>query len=287
MKRRAIMLACVFACLAGGLWAFEWPVSDPKPVRLFGQRSAGVIERGITVATGDTVRAAGYGTVLVTLASNTNMDGFPGTLGNAVLVAHDEGLVSVYGNLESTDTVSERVQIESPSILSRTGTSGWGSGPELVFQIIDSEKKTLLNPLLLLPALKDTRGTMIKNVVAVSASGQTHPLGTVKAIRQGSYRLYADVTDTMDGPTAELSPFRISVLVNGSEYAAIPFELLRENRGQLFLSAPEYSWDRLYTDPERTFLGELKLTRGKTDISIIARDIAGNERSVLFGLQVE
>jgi len=285
MKKNGIAVALV--CISCLMWAFEWPVSDPKPVRLFGQRSAGVIERGLTVGTSDTVRAAGYGKLLLTLATNTNMSGFPGTLGNAVLVAHDEGLVSVYGNLESTDTVSDRVQIESLSILSRTGTSGWGTGTDLLFQIIDSEKKTLLNPLLLLPALKDTKGTMIRNVIAVSATGQVHPLGTVKSVRQGTWRLYADVTDTMDGSTAELSPFRISVLVNGSEYAAIPFELLKENRGRLFLSAPEYTRDNLYTDPERTFLGELKLTRGKTDISIIARDFAGNERSVLFGMQVE
>lgn len=285
MKKTCIIVALV--CTAFGMWAFEWPVSDPKPVRLFGQRSSGVIERGITVGTSDTVRAAGHGQLLLTLATNHNMNGFPGTLGNAVLVAHDEGLVSVYGNLESTDPVADRIRIESLSILSRTGGSGWGTGTDLLFQILDSEKKTLLNPLLLLPALKDTKGTMIRNVIAVSATGQIHPLGTVKSVRQGIWRLYADVTDTMNGSTGELSPFRISVLVNGSEYAAIPFELLKESRGQLFLSAPEYTRDNLYTDPERTFLGELKLTRGKTDISIIARDFAGNERSVLFGLQVE
>ncbi len=285
MKKPGLVL--VLVCAVCSLHAFEWPISDPKPVRLFGQRSAGIIERGITVETEDTVRAAGYGKLLITLTANTNMNGFPGTLGNAVLIAHDEGLVSVYGNLESTDGVNDRIQIESLSILARTGRSGWSAGPDLVFQILDSQKKTLLNPLLLLPSLKDTKSTMIKNVVAVSATGQTYPLGTVKSVRQGTYRLYADVSDTMDGSPTELSPFRISILVNGSEYAAIPFELLKENKGQLFLSTPEYTADNLYTDPERTFLGELKLTRGKTDVSIIARDIAGNERSVLFGMQVD
>ncbi len=285
MKKFLAPLAlCLFA---GAAFAFEWPVAEPKPVSLFGQRAAGVIERGMTVESADTVRAAGYGTLLVTLSANSNMGGFPGTLGNAVLIAHDEGLVSVYGNLDSVYGLADRVRIESLSILSRIGESGWCGGKKLLFQIIDTEKKTLLNPLLLLPSLKDTKGTMIRNVTVVSANGQVYPLGAIKAVKQGTYRLYADVTDTMDGSTVELGPFRISVLVNGSEYAAIPFELLRESKGKLFLSSQVYTWDNLYTDPERTFLGELKLSRGKTDISIIARDIAGNERSVMFGMQVE
>jgi hypothetical protein len=35
------------------------------------------------------------------------------------------------------------------------------------------------------------------------------------------------------------------------------------------------------------FLAEIPLSRGRADISIIAKDAAGNERSVLFGVQVE
>lgn len=269
------------------LTALEWPVSEVNPVSFFGQRSDGIIERGIKFEKADSVRSAGYGKVLLTLEQNSNMSGFPGTLGNAVIIAHDDGLITIYGNLANLDQLSERVQIESQEILASPGNSGWGKPQNVFFQVVDSLKKTVLNPLLLLPSLKDTHGPSIREVIVLSSNNQISVLGSVKFVRQGKYRIYADITDTIDKSASMLSPFRISVLVNGKEYLTIPFELMQENQGRLFLSSAEYYWETLYADPARMYLGDLSLTRGRSDISIIARDMAGNERSVLFGIQVE
>jgi hypothetical protein len=265
----------------------EWPVADIQPIRFFGQRSDGVMESGITGKQADTVRAAGNGTLLLTMQSNSNMNGFPGTLGNAVIIAHDEGLLSVYGNLDAVDRVSGLVEIESQTFLSATGTSAWGFPHECIFQVVDNEKKTYLNPLLLLPALKDNRAPLVKNVILISGNKQSFPLGTARMVKQGKYKLYASVTDSIDTGNAELSPFRVTVQVNGSEQATIPFEMMHETGGLLFLSTSEYTWANLYADPDRMFLGDLSLSRGKADILIIARDIAGNERTFPFTLQIE
>lgn len=286
MKKIYSLLFTMVAC-ASGLVALEWPVAVVKPLSFFGQRSAGVIERGIVLYNEDTVRAAGHGSVLITLEQNSNMDGFPGTLGNAVILAHDDGLLTVYGNLDSADRLGDAVQIDSASILGNNGASGWGKPKTCTFQVIDQVKKTVLNPMLLLPGLKDTHGPIIKDVVVVSSNNQISSLGSVKLVKQGKYRLYADVSDIVDGNNADLSPFRISVLVNGKEYSTIPFELMKEKDGRLYISSPEYTWNALYSDPTRTFLAEIPLTRGRADISVIARDTADNERSVLFGVQIE
>lgn len=267
--------------------AFEWPVPQPYPASLFGQRAFGVTERGIVLEKADIVRASGHGTILVVLKKNRNMSGFPGTLGNAVVLSHDEGLLTVYGNLDGADRISERVNVESGDILANAGTSAWGKSGSVIFQVIDREKKTFLNPLLVLPPLEDRKAPSIRNVVVVSSGGQAYALGTAKSVRQGKYRLYADIPDAIDTSPYELAPFRITIQVNGKEYSSIPFELLQEKSGELYLSNPEFTWKKLYSDPERMYLGELSLTRGRADISIIARDTAGNERSVLFGLQIE
>ncbi|ULQ59670.1 M23 family metallopeptidase [Brucepastera parasyntrophica] len=269
------------------LYALEWPVLTPYPSRLFGQRSSDVMERGVILENVDNVRAAGHGTVLITLTPNANMSGFPGTLGNTVILAHDDGIMTIYGNLDSVDLVDERIQIESGSILASAGTSGWGNRSSCIFQVVDQIQKTVLNPLLLLPALQDTRPPSLRNIIAVSDRNQVFPLGTVKSLRQGKYRIYGDISDTINNNTNELSVFRITVLVNGSEYSVLAFETMKENEGRLYLSSPEFTGETLYTDPARTFLGEINLIRGKADISVIARDMAGNERSVLFGLQIE
>lgn len=286
-KKRIIAGMLLCAASLPGLWCLEWPVTGYKPLRFFGQRAEGVIERGITVEKAETVRAAGHGRLLLTLSEKRNLSGFPGTLGNAVILAHDEGLLTVYGNLDSVALAAERSQIDSQSILGIGGKSGWGYDGCFSFMVIDHLKNTLLNPLLLIPSPQDSRGPVIRNVVMVSGSNQGIALGNAKGLRQGTYRLYADVSDTVDGSSNELSPFRISVLVNGSEHHSLPFELLKEENGRVFLSERENTRDSLYGDSSRTFLGEITLSRGRADLAIIARDTSGNERSVQFGLIID
>jgi len=268
------------------LTALEWPVSPAEPIILFGQRDGGVMSRGLAFPPTDTVRAAGNGTVLVTLKENRNLSGFPGTLGNAVILVHDEGLATVYGNLATTDRVETQVSMETATVLGPSGTGAWGESGQSRFEVLDLANKTILNPLMLLPALKDSKAPRVRNVVAVSESGQAYTLGTSKYLKQGQYRLYADVDDTMESPD-ELAPFRITVLVNGKERLAMPFEIMKAETGSVFLSRPDFSFSRLYEDPERIFVGAIQFMRGKTDVTLIARDFAGNERSTPFALVIE
>jgi hypothetical protein len=289
MKRlqvRLVSLVCGCAVAGTSLSALEWPVQTPKVVSLFGQRSRGVIEPGIVLENVETVQSAGNGSILMTLETNMNMSGFPGTLGNAVILSHDEGLLTVYGNLSSIDRANELTHVETGTFLATAGTTAWGYPSSCIFQVIDSEQKALLNPLMLLPLLPDQHGPSIKNVI-VAKNDQIYALGTTKSVRQGKYRIYADIPDTITGFNDELAPFRISVQVNGAEQASVPFEILTGNAGRLSLSNSAYTWNEMYKDPDRIYLGELTLSRGRADIAVIARDIAGNERSVLFGLQIE
>lgn len=285
--RHFAKLGLLFAGSFCALSAFEWPVPEPHPVRFFGQRAYGVTERGVVLEKADSIRASGHGTLIITMEQNRNMSGFPSTLGNAAVLSHDEGLMTVYGNLDSVDRIADRKVVETGDILANTGTSAWGRAGTAIFQVIDREKRTVLNPLLLLPSLPDKKAPVIRNVVVVTSNAQTYPLGAIKTLRQGKYKLFAEVPDNIDGSSAELAPFRITIQVNGKEYSSIPFELLQEKSGELYLSDPEFTWKKLYVDPDRMYLGELSLTHGRADISIIAKDTAGNERSVLFGLQIE
>lgn len=286
MKKTTVVFVCTL--MLADLCALEWPAAIVKPLRFFGQRTENRIERGIILDKVDTVRAAGNGTLLYTMEKNRNMTGFPSTLGNAVVIAHDDGILSVYGNLDSIGRIAGHLQIETGAILGGGGTSGWTGSGNLILQVIDQERKTLLNPLLVLPALPDSHAPSIRNVIAISSNNQTAVLGSAKIIKQGKYRIYADISDVIDSSSAPLGPFRISVLLNGSESASIPFEVLKEDAsGKLYLNSPEYTAAQLYGDPERTFLGEITLNRGRADITIVARDVAGNERTALFGVQIE
>jgi hypothetical protein len=66
------------------------------------------------------------------------------------------------------------------------------------------------------------------------------------------------------------------------ETLAIPFETMEERDGRLFLAGERTDYEGLYEKDGRVFLGELSLARGKVDLLISARDVAGNERNALF-----
>ncbi len=284
LTRRACVLGLA---LSAALFAFEWPVSEVGILRLFGQKAGVRVERGIVIRQADIVRAAGNGKILVLLEQTRDMGSFPGTLGNAVIVAHDDGLATVYGNLGSVDRLKGREGVETGTIIAEGGASGWTPTGGFSFQVFDQVKRTALNPLLLLPALPDKRAPAIRGVVAVSQSNQAHVLGSAKYARQGKYRFYADIVDTVEGSSSELAPFRVTVLVNGRESSSLSFELIRSENGRNYLGSREYTGDRLYGDGGRMFIGEITLPRGKTDITVMARDAAGNEKTVQYTMQVE
>ena len=122
---RTIMTALILAAtVLAGASAFEWPVSELYPVSIFGQKKEQSVECGIVLEKTELVRAAGNGTVLLTIDSGYSPHGFPGTLGNAVIVAHDEGLVTIYGNLSSLDRIEQRTTVETGTILGEAGASG-------------------------------------------------------------------------------------------------------------------------------------------------------------------
>lgn len=268
--------------------ALEWPIQDFTPIHFFGQRTGETIDRGLTLTNKGPVRASADGKLLMQLEENQNMTGFPSSLGNAAFVIHEDGLLTVYGNLSSLDRTKDLTSVETGTILSDACSSGLGTPGTFTFLVLDVLKKRILNPLMLLPPLKDTKGPVLKNVIAISSqTEQSVSLASTKSLKQGKWRLYAEVTDQIDGYDKEFCPFRISVLINGSEQSSIPFEILEPKNNRLYLFGSTVQERKIYEDPTRTFLGEIQFIRGKTDLSIIARDIAGNERSVLYGLQIE
>ncbi|HPX14251.1 MAG TPA: M23 family metallopeptidase [Treponemataceae bacterium] len=287
MSRRMMTALILAATVLAGATAFEWPVSELYPVSIFGQKKEQSVECGIVLEKTELVRAAGSGTVLLTIDSGYSPYGFPGTLGNAVIVAHDEGLVTIYGNLSSLDRIEQRSTVETGTILGEAGASGCTREKDLLFQVMDQTRRLYLNPLLLLPAQTDTRRPVIRKASLTGGNGRVYPLESTRSVRQGKYRLYADISDTINNSANTLAPFRVTILLNGSEYATIPFEIITANSGTLQLGSTGQDSGILYDDKGLLYLGEISLARGKNDISIIARDITGNERGEAWSISAE
>lgn len=297
--KKAFLFFALFMAAFLSAHALEWPISQPEILSLFGQRGENGIERGIIMEGGSTVRAAGDGIVLATIAENRNMTGFPSTLGNAVLLAHSDGIVSVYGNLENTEPPAEKNHIETNAVIARTGKSAWQDGENesgedgrgvCIFQITDQKQNTLLNPLLLFPPKEDTIRPAISSVTLVSEAGQAYNPASSRTIAAGSYRVYAAVTDTHGRNSPQLAPFRVSVIVNGMEASSVSFDTMSKRQNMLVPNALPQYFDGsapVYSEDGSIYAGNISLSRGRAEITIAARDFAGNERTSSFMLQVE
>jgi len=280
----ALSIAFFFAEIA----ALEWPSDTQNFLRLFGQCiGENTFEQGLTFEEVTTVRAADAGSLLIALDKKYGAGAFPSTLGNALVFLHDDGLQTVYGNLDDTTVFQNRVTIESNAVIGRTGNSGWGNPNELIFQVSDNQKKVYINPLLLLPSVNDKIAPQIQNIVLINERAVSFQMGGQKNVRQGSYELYADISDTMTSGGRNFTPFRITIFVNGTNIRTIPFETIMQKEGDSYLGNTAFTDTLLYRRKNGLYLGKIILNRGKSDILITARDITGNEKSERFTIQVD
>ena len=287
MKR---LFFCILTAtvLFAKLSALEWPADTQNFLRLFGQRiGENSFEQGLIFEDVTTVRAADDGILLIAIDKKYGTGAFPSTLGNALVFLHDDGLQTVYGNLDNTVVFRGRATTESHAVIGRTGNSGWGNPNDLIFQISDNQKKVYINPLLLLPSVDDKTAPQIQNIILVNEQNTVFQISGQKDIRQGSYELYADISDTIAQGGHSFSPFRITIFVNGTNIRTLPFETITQVDGSSYLGNTALTDTLLYRRKNELYLGKIILNRGKSDILITARDITGNEKSERFTIQVD
>ena len=286
--RRLLFFALSVAVFFTEVYALDWPADTQNFLRLFGQRiGKNTFEQGLTFEDTSAVRAADDGILLIALDKRYGTGAFPSTLGNALILLHDDGLQTVYGNLDDTAVFRSRVITESNAVIGRTGNSGWGNPNDLIFQVSDNQKKVYINPLLLLPSVNDKTAPQIQDIILINEQNTVFQVNGQKNVRQGSYELYADISDTVMQGGRSFSPFRITIFVNGTNIRTIPFETITQKDGDSYLGNTAFTDTLLYRRKNELYLGNIILARGKSDILITARDITGNEKSERFTIQVD
>ncbi|MGP1437860.1 MAG: peptidoglycan DD-metalloendopeptidase family protein [Treponema sp.] len=276
------------------LYALEWPMNNFKFGMLFGDpySKGGNFQVGLIFIGDESVKVAEYGKKLIAISENKTLREFPSTLGNAVVVAHDKGLQTIYGGLKAVPTIiDENSRIETFSIVGTVGNSSWGNEGYLTFQVIDTQEKSFINPtrhlLPLLPFNDQLFPTITGTVLIDDKTKQTYKLDAVKNIKQGEYDLYSFIKDSMIDLSENFIPFDVSILVNGKTALDVQFYVLEGNKGKLYLKKTKIIAEKLYGNEGKIYLGKLILKRGRTEIVISATDISQNTTRMTYVLQVE
>jgi len=271
-------------------FAFDWPqeeiVKSDSFYSYFGQLRGGTVSSSLIFSGSSQIKAADSGHIAVIIREfNDETDFFPSTLGNAVILAHEDALMTVYANI-AEETIPEFLlhsnELEKGVPLGSGGNSAWQQGrSSLEFQVIDTSNNTAINPRLLMPR--------IGNELELTTSGIQLKNRAMKNVETGKGRIVpSDVYRVYQKRQPVASPYKTRLSLNGATVDEISYNMLHQSENKLCaLGKKYYPKETLYPDDDLILLGEAPLTPGKNALSVTLSDILGKETEYSFSVNVQ
>lgn len=287
--KRGISGFAFFLFLLPSLGAFEWPVEQRILIATFGEYRWDDFLPGIDIGGGrQEVRPSEKGEIIYIHEEKSGLAFLPSGLGNYLVLEHERGLRTLYAHLEADSLLYENVQVEPQNIIGRVGSSGMSQGLYLHFQVLDREMNQLVNPLLILPPLRDMTRPVLEQVWLQKNRTRT-PLAEQSTMASGTYNLLLSVYDPSGNGhyTRLMNPHKIQVFINGEQLSSISFESLRYEEGSMFLVQSENVTSQLlYTSDGLLNMGTFQLTVGDSIVEIIVEDFSRNRVTKDFRIRV-
>jgi hypothetical protein len=267
----------------------DWPSQEGVMIHNFGYNDGGKPMVGVSFEAEGPIRAADTGEIVFIHSPSNSASRLPAPLGAWIALGHRDGLISIYGRFEDQGTISLPNLIEKNTVIAQAGLSGWTGKGGFYFSLFDRRERRWVNPSMIISPPEDTRAPVIRSVAFKNAEGRIINPAEVKTIGQGRYTILVEVEDTLQRPdNPPLAPHRILCSVNGIEIGVLNFETLSVRDGTLMAYRNSLVPARQVYAPFPAFeVGNVSFTRGQATIEIIAQDITGNARNVVYRLQVE
>lgn len=281
----ALIAALFFAALP--LKAFDWPqdeVMSDTFYSYFAQLRGGIISTSLIFADTSDIKAAADGYVVAVI--NEYEDDsvfFPSALGNAVILAHGDDLMSVYGNIDKeTIPVSlyDTEKAVTGTVFGSSGNAGWQQGrSSLEFQTIDTANGNAVNPRVLMPRVGKELALTLSGIT-LEGKGVRCDLLVQRTLPAGSYRVYRQRQSIA-------MPYKTRVVVNGIVADEISYDQLIQNGSDVYaVGRKNYPKEALYPDERLQLLGEVTLTPGKNTLGIALTDILGETTATSYSLTI-
>lgn len=285
MRHRSFLTLCIIAGSAAAtvaVWAFQWP-ADLSTLRFgFGSYRGGFL-KGAEFEPGP-MTASAPGELVFECFGDNLPGGFPVPGGGMLAMAHHSDLMSVYVGLSPRVTEGLPAGHYSLEAGQFIGASA-GAERGVRLYVVDTRERRLVNPVAVMDQVPDEKAPVIRSA-ALSREGLEVSLGMAKDLAQGAWYLLLDIADT--APSGLLWPaFSVRVLVDGEERASAQYDAAWASGGipRLFSASGLVESDFMQADGRARY-GPLDLQRGKSVISILAQDYAGNLREASWTVTV-
>ncbi|MDR3139600.1 MAG: hypothetical protein LBT95_08000 [Treponema sp.] len=270
------------------LYGMDWPSPNGRMIRNFGWNDKGQPSLGSTFTGEGPLGAAEEGELLFIGREGDNASRLPAPLGAWIAIDHRDGLISIYSRFDDRREEYIPQSISKNTFLGRAGISGWSDQEGFYFSLFDRKERRWVNPSMIITPFQDETAPGIQAVALRDAEGALFDPGETKTIKQGRYRIFAQAADTQNGSAGFLAPHRILCSVNGIEIGELNFETYSARDGILMVYRNGLVPVRQVYAPHPAFdVGEVRFNRGQASLEIIAQDLRGNSRSVLYRLTIE
>lgn len=270
-------------------FCFDWPQADVTKDSFnsyFGQNRGGILSTSIIFSEPEEIKAAenGYITAIIT-ENNDDSDFFPSTLGTAVIIAHNDELVSVYGNLDAeTLTLKNENEhtIDAGAIIASSGNSGFQENHgNLEFKIIDAKNKSAINPIVLMPRAQEEIPLSLSGIIIVSKNNDYYDINTYKTYYSGLYKVYFK-----RNPVA--APYKSTVSINGVIVDQLSYDMItQENNKLCIIGKKKYTDADIFPNNDLQLLGEVMFTPGRATLGLSISDMLGNVKQLNYNIVIK
>ena len=281
----AFFFAAFLGLAAAGIFGFDWPAKNFDPnqsILSFAQNREGAFNTSLVFEDAQGALATDSGKIIAVITEHQNDgDWFESPLGNTLIVSHDDELISIYGNLtlQSAVGLAQKKEVKADEDLGMTGQSSWNENAEdasLEFQISDSNAKTFINPLILMPRALKQKKISMEGISIENQFGRSYPIANLRSVPAGIYKVYKK-------RQKDATVFKTSVYVNGREVEKITKDTIKVQSGKLFLAgSSNYTKEDFFPNGETEFLGRLFLPHGSNTVQINAQDIYENTSAATY-----
>ncbi len=293
-----LIFCIIFLFASSFLMAFEWPVDvengNSQIKTNFAENRGTSFAKGFVFSTSENIKSSEDGVVLVHLnPENSYYENFSSTLDNALILVHQDKMLSVYSGFEQVnqDIFSGEIPVGTilgsvnkktdTEITEESVTAKKSSLPkkDFEFQIIDTKNTVVINPFLLLSKLEKTTPIFPGKIFVVNKKGTEINLDDRKSFASGLYSIYREYSPSR-------MPLKTSVFVNGEEVSAINYDTLLYKNSRICVSGKDFfPIEKIYPNAKRQFLGEIEVSRGKNLITIVVTDSLGVERRFSYTVE--
>jgi len=284
---KKLVFTFAFFSLFSLLHAFEWPkknINSENITSYFGQNISQTISTSILISETESVMTSENGKLLLIYNDfDDDSDFFPSTYGAAVIIEHEDNLISVYGNLEkkSIKLNEDNLTANLSDEIAMTGHSGYQKNDKtLEFQIIDTKEHKAINPKLLLPQNIQEVPLTLSGLILKNKNNTYYDLSIYKNFSSGIYKIYKK-RDSVS------VPYYSAILANGEIKDYITLDtIVEENNNSIVTGSIKYDTESFYPDEKLILLGEVTLSPGKTTLTIQIADIKNVIKQQLYNITV-